>query len=149
MPWIPFETRSTGLQQQIEAAASSGTPAQSAADLYNQHDLGLLAEAELAAWLERVSAASSAEVAAESAIDQAPQELPEIRESEAFDTRSLRWLRINARTAADKAYAKQLYRQTLFKLWRKHIAATGQTYYPPLRDDLANHSSWMTNQDHN
>lgn len=149
MPWIPLESRSAELRQQITVAASLASPAQSASDLYNQNDLGLLAEPELAAWLQQALTGSSAQTAARSTSTVEQEELPVLRESEAFDTHPLRWLRLNARTAGDKARAKQLYRQTLFKLWRKHVAATGQTYYPPLRDDLANHFTWMANPDHN
>lgn len=149
MPWIPFESRSAALQQQITEAASLASPEQSASDLYNENDLGLLAEAQLAAWLQQALASSTVQPPAGDAQALGAEKLPELRESEAFDMRSLRWLRLNARTAADKAYAKQLYRQTLFKLWRKHVAASGETYYPELRDDLLDKFRELTDHDHN
>jgi hypothetical protein len=58
-------------------------------------------------------------------------------------------VRLNGRTAADKAYAKQRYRQLLFELWRKHIAETGETYYPKLRNDLMDRYSLMSDPNHN
>lgn len=69
-----------------------------------------------------------------------------ISESEKFDARSLQWLRINARVQEDRAHATKLYRLCLFELWRKHIAETGQTYYPKLRNDLLDHYRLMTNE---
>lgn len=145
MPWIPFESRSVEHQQQITTVASGSSPELTPADLYNQNDLGLLADAELTSWLCQALAETSS--SAPSAPE--PEPLPELSESEAFDARSLRWLRLNGRTAADKAYAKQRYRQLLFELWRKHVAETGETYYPKLRNDLVNHFDLMTDPDRN
>lgn len=144
MAWIPFEARDAELQQKITTAAAAAQPPRSAADFYNQHDLGHLEPAQLSRWLEEAvvqgSAAPSQDTEAES--------LPEITETEAFDARSLRWLRLNGRTSADKTYAKQRYRQMLFELWRKHIADTGQTYYPMLREDLMDRFRVLSDQDH-
>lgn len=72
-------------------------------------------------------------------LDSPTEEMQPIGEWEAFDARSLRWLRLNARTAADRQYATKLHRLLIIELWRKHIAETGQTYYPKLRDDLMDH----------
>ncbi len=145
MPWIPFESRSIDQQQQINAVAKGSSPELAPADLYNHNDLGLLADAELTSWLQQslAQASSSAAPTAE------PEPLLEIGESGAFDARSLRWIRLNGRTSADKAYAKQRYRQLLFELWRKHIADTGETYYPKLRNDLMDRFSLMSDPDHN
>lgn len=143
MAWIPFEARDTALQQQIASAAESVQPPLSAEDFYNQHDLGLMDPAQLSSWLVETGAKES--VAPQQ--DTAPETLPEITETEAFDARSLRWLRLNGRTSADKAYAKERYRQMLFELWRKHVADTGQTYYPKLREDLMERFLVLSDQD--
>lgn len=144
MAWVPFEAREASLQQQIGAAAAATKPVLSPGDFYNQHDLGLMDSSQLSTWL-----AGSVIQEAVGAVQ--PKENPdppqEISESEALDARSLRWLRLNGRTAADKTYAKRCYRRLLFELWRKHIADTGQTYYPELRDDLMDHFQLLLDQD--
>lgn len=95
----------------------------------------------------QVSIQKSGEVPANSDPLDAPLDtLSPISESEAFDARSLRWLRINARQQEDRAHATKLYRLCLFALWRKHLAETGQTYYPKLRNDLLDHYRLMTNE---
>lgn len=144
MAWIPFEARDAELQQKITTAAAAAQPPRSAADFYNQHDLGHLEPAQLSSWLDEAVVQGSAAPPQ----DTEPESLPEITETEAFDARSLRWLRLNGRTSADKNYAKQRYRQMLFELWRKHIADTGQTYYPMLREDLMDRFRVLSDQDH-
>jgi len=147
MPWIPLESRSSELQRQVAAASSAA--ASPSADFYNQNDLGLLADGELFVWLVQAEAGAKAQNQHASEPDSEPEDLPEIGESGASDARSLRWVRLNGRTAADKAYAKQRYRQLLFELWRKHIAETGETYYPKLRNDLMDRYSLMSDPNHN
>lgn len=83
------------------------------------------------------------QMSAEETSDPAP-----LRESEVMDARSLRWIRMNGRSAGDKAVAKSRYQQILFDLWRKHIAATGETYYPLLRNDLSDHAQFLADPDH-
>lgn len=144
MAWIPFEARDASLQQQIGAAAAATKPVLSPADFYNHHDLGLMDPAQLSTWL---SESLTSQTVSASKSEEDPEPPQEISESEAFDVRSLRWLRLNGRTAADKTYAKQRYRRLLFELWRKHIADTGQTYYPELRDDLMDHFQLLLDQD--
>ena len=48
----------------------------------------------------------------------------------------LGWLRLNAEASEDRSYADNLYKQILFDLWTRHVAKTGQTYYPPIQDEL-------------
>ena len=79
----------------------------------------------------------------EEEIDKPIEILQPIKESEAFEAKSLRWLRKNARTATDRYYATMLYRLLIIDLWRKYIAETGQTYYPKLRNDLMDHYRLM------
>ena len=48
----------------------------------------------------------------------------------------LGWLRLNGETAEDRDYAENIYQQILFDLWARHVAKTGETYYPPIQDEL-------------
>jgi len=75
-------------------------------------------------------------------------DLAPVGESEAMDARSLRWIRMNGRTAEDKAVAKRRYQEILFDLWRKHIAVTGETYYPKLRNDMTDRAKFLADPDH-
>lgn len=144
MAWIPFEARDASLQQQVSTAAAAAQPLLAPDDFYNQHDLGLMDPGQLSRWLDN---ALAKQASTPSRSENREESQSEISESEAFDVRTLRWVRLNGRTAADKAYAKQRYRRLLFELWRKHIADTGQTYYPELRDDLMDHYKWLSDQD--
>jgi len=143
MPWTPLATRSAEIVDQITKICSiSGTIPE---EIYNQNNLGLMNDSELESWL-----GNAMNTAVQQAEPANPQEsLPEITESEESDARSLRWVRLNGRTAADKSYAKDLYRFMLFQLWRKHVAETGQTYYPPLRDDVWDHYQLISDSTRN
>ena len=127
MAWTPLTSRAESLQQSVQLAAEQSNPPASADSIYNQNDLGLLSDADLDTWLTQASLTAPAE---------APLEPPVLREEDRYSTKTLRWLQQNAVTAADKALAKQRYRELLFDLWRKHVAQTGQAWYPPLRNDL-------------
>ena len=50
--------------------------------------------------------------------------------------RSLSYIRTNGLTIEDREYADQRYYEIVFKLWARHVAKTGQTYYPPLQREL-------------
>ena len=63
------------------------------------------------------------------------------------EVKPLGWLRRNGATEEDRAYADKLYRRTLFDLWTRHVAKTGQTYYPPLEDELIDEHQLLTDQD--
>lgn len=127
MAWTPLGNRAESLQQNLQLAAEQSSPPASTESFYNQNDLGLLSDLELETWLSQASLP---------ALSEAPLDPPELREEDRYSTKTLRWLQQNAVTAADKALAKQRYRELLFDLWRKHVAQTGQAWYPPLRNDL-------------
>ena len=59
-----------------------------------------------------------------------------IRREELREVRTLGWLRRNASNKEDKAYAEKLYRKTLFELYTRHISLTGETYYPPMHNEI-------------
>ncbi len=50
--------------------------------------------------------------------------------------RTLSYIRTNGETIEDREYADQKYYEIVFKLWARHVAKTGQTYYPPLQREL-------------
>ena len=127
MAWTPLSSRAESLQQSVQLAAEQSNPPAPVESFYNQKDLGLLSDADLETWLSQASPPAPAE---------APLAPPVLREEDRYSTKTLRWLQQNAVTAADKALAKQRYRELLFDLWRKHVAQTGQAWYPPLRNDL-------------
>ena len=58
------------------------------------------------------------------------------RREELRQVKSLGWLRRNGKNKADRDYAQNLYRKTLFQLYTRHVALTGQTYYPPIWNEI-------------
>ena len=59
----------------------------------------------------------------------------------------LGWLRLNAEASEDRDYAEDIYRQTLFDLWTRHVAKTGETYYPPIQDELLEEYNLESDED--
>jgi hypothetical protein len=127
MPWTPLSSRDATLQQQLVQCADHETNSPSPEEFYNSSELGLLSDTELGRWISDRLRMSSA---------QAPLPLPTLRDGDSYDTKDLGWLQDNAASADDKAWARREYRRILFKLWRMHVASTGETWYPPLLDDL-------------
>ena len=64
------------------------------------------------------------------------QNVPVQNEGDAFSAKTLRYLKSNANTAEERRYAETLYYDILLDLWRQHVMQTGETYYPPLAEDL-------------
>ena len=58
------------------------------------------------------------------------------RREELRQVKSLGWLRRNGKNKADRDYAEKIYRKTLFDLYSRHVSLTGETYYPPMWDDI-------------
>ncbi len=56
-------------------------------------------------------------------------------DSDSRQVRSLRWLMFNG-TNEDRSYSQQLYEEILIDLWKQHVFLTGDTYYPPLQNEL-------------
>jgi hypothetical protein len=128
MPWTPLSTRSTRLQGLLGQCADDASV--SADDLYNNSELGLLSDDDLESWLqERLK----------SAADSSPLPLPALRDGDSYQAETLGWLQDNAYSPEDKAWATKEYRKNLFQLWRKYVADTGETWYPPLLNDLKDH----------
>jgi len=60
--------------------------------------------------------------------------------------RSIGWIRKNGRTTEDREYADMLYQVLLLDLWYKHVAETGETFYPPLQNELLDEYTLQSNQ---
>ena len=137
MAWIPLETRSAELRAAVQAKAAKEGTDTSAQAFYDANELGLLDEAKLLTWLNKnvedpVDQAFAPDPAAVAAnATKAP-----LREEDLYMVKTLGWLMQNANTLEDKAIARKRYRILLFDLWRKYLAQTGETWYPPLREDL-------------
>lgn len=128
MAWIPLSNRSAELRSALERWHSQSGSTAELEEQYNQQDFGLLSEAQL---LERINPAVAAPAPAASA---APA--PRLREGDAFEVKSLRYLRNSAETAEDRRWAETLHDSMLLELWLQHVTETGDTYYPPLAEDL-------------
>ena len=68
-----------------------------------------------------------------------------INEGDAFSTKSLRFLKSNGSSVEDRRFAETLFYDILIGLWRQHVMQTGETYYPPLAEDL--YELYRFNQD--
>ena len=56
-------------------------------------------------------------------------------DSDSRQVRSLHWLMFNGKSD-ERDYAKMMYRKILVELWKQHVSRTGDTYYPPLQNEL-------------
>jgi len=135
VPWIPLESRSKQILDGLERLRCSEASELSLPEYYNQNDLGQLPEVDL---IERFS---SIAITAQAQEVELPSVLPDqmqtvYHEGEGFNVKSLRWLRQNSLTVADRKYAQLKYQEILFDLWCKHVVDTGETYYPGLADDI-------------
>lgn len=128
MAWIPLDMRSAELRSALEHWQSQSDSTTELEEQYNQQDFGLLSEAQL---LERITSAAAAPASA----SQVPP-APRLREGDAFEVKSLRYLRNSAETAEDRRWAETLHDSMLLELWLQHVTETGDTYYPPLAEDL-------------
>ena len=60
--------------------------------------------------------------------------------------RSVGWIRKNGQTTDDREYADMLYQELLLDLWYRHVAETGETYYPPLQNELLDEYTLQSNE---
>ena len=58
------------------------------------------------------------------------------RFEEKKEVKQLDWLMQNGNTKEDREYAKKIYKSTLIELYARHVAKTGQTYYPPMQEEI-------------
>lgn len=145
MAWISLQSRSVELQTAVQAKATEQGSGLTPQDFYDSNELGLLDDAALSAWLSKenqdpVDQPFTPDPTAASAV----LTTKPLREEEAYAVKTLGWLMQNANTLEDKVIAQKIYRTRLFNLWRKHLAQTGETWYPPLREDLWEHYQYLT-----
>jgi len=138
MAWIPLESRSSALQADVQSKASQLGQDTTAQAFYDENELGLLDEAGLSAWLSKESEDPVDQPFATDPIVVPASNLTKasLREEDIYMVKTLGWLMQNAKTLEDKVIARRKYRILLFDLWRKYLAQTGETWYPPLREDL-------------
>lgn len=118
MAWISFANRPSDLRASIESKCIREGFSGAAEDFYNDHEYGLLSDSELRE--ELVS----------------PRTQTSLEEGRAFEVKTLRYLRNNADQAEDRQWAEIVHNSLLLDLWLQHVAETGDTYYPPLAEDL-------------
>lgn len=138
MAWVPFDQRPQELRQKLEKKLASNGSSQSVIDYYNYNDLGLISDEALNKYIQDASSSTSDSPLIDIKQGHNLQETDEklVNEGDAFSAKSLRFLKSNANTAEERRYAETLYYEILFDLWRQHVMQTGETYYPPLAEDL-------------
>ncbi len=146
MAWIPLRDRSTGLQASLDRLQKELGWKISVDDYYNQQEYGLLTEQQL---VERISRLQPVTDIPEVAAGDPQSPSPQIREGKAFEQKSLRYLRNNADCADDRRWAEALHDSMLLELWLQHVTETGDTYYPPLADDLFDSYQLLEGGHHN
>jgi len=125
MAWIPLNQRPAELRKALETLQQQRGGNPTVEELYNQQEFGLLSDQQLA---ERLAALQTTSPVA------APP--PRFREGQAFEVKSLRYLRNSAATAEDRRWAETLHDTMLLELWLQHVTESGDTYYPALAEDL-------------
>ena len=139
---------------------------------YFQEKLGLLTDQQLEQHLQNLDLA----VASDHTDSEAPIAMPQKTDAETFlkaqeplnysirvpteesvssdpiyledvrQVRSIGWIRKNGSTTEDREYADLLYQVVLLDLWYRHVAETGETYYPPLQNELLDEYTLQSNQ---
>jgi len=145
MAWIEFSARSEEIKKTITSHLQSRQSEVDAESYYNNNELGLLDDASVKDFL-KVEASPQDSVPAEKTLGEILQPAYlELEEDDLYSVKTLRWLQQNGNSPEDKIHAKKQYRRIVFDLWRKRMARTGETWYPPLRDDLWERYKLMAN----
>ena len=147
MPWIPYNKRPANLRQKLEAKIKSSDPEKVAFDYYNAQELGLINDEQFDKHIQESFSFNPIQKAAkmnENANDEQRINAP-LNEGDAFSAKSLRYLKSNGNSVEDRRFAETLYYDILIDLWRQHVMQTGETYYPPLAEDL--YELYRFNQD--
>jgi len=168
MNWIDLGQRPDHLRSQIlETIKALGKDPQ----FYFTEKLGLLVDSELENYLNQLLAnglSSSLSAQASSTNDSKAKinssinennfsrssssvsmehllQSEEIRPEDIRQVRTVGWLRQNAITQDDRDYAESIYNKIVLELWCRHVSETGQTYYPPLQNDLLEEFTLISN----
>ncbi len=146
MPWIPIEQRDQSTIGSLKALLHKADKTVSFETLYNEKDLGMLANSEFSTEAGQViKSLLNKEISTEASSNSKSNntadstEDAELREGDLYNSKSLRYLKVNAETKADRQWAESLYAELLLDLWRQYVMQTGETYYTPLADDLFNY----------
>lgn len=148
MPWTELSQRPEHLKalvlRTLHAAGKSP-------HFYFQEKLGTLTDTELESYLN--SLVNSA--MATSGSPEPPQSAEFIKHDLSLErmptedirqVRSVGWIRKNGLTEEDRRQAEKVYREIVLDLWYKHVAETGQTYYPPLQNELLDEYTFQASQ---
>ena len=148
MAWITFSNREQTSKDLLDQFLNDSGLQVEAESYYNQNDLGLLTNNELTSKINQLKSSikpDSNTIRESQAIKQntntVESSLPSddsrmISEGDSYNCKSLRYLRSHAETAEDREWANKLYSLNLLDLWRQHVMESGETYYPPLAEDL-------------
>lgn len=148
MPWTELGQRPEHLRTLVVKTlqATGKTP-----HFYFQEKLGTLSDTELESYLD--SLANSAMIANRNLETSGPAEsiqhdLPQARvlPEDIRQVRSIGWIRKNGLTEEDRQQAEKMYSEIVMDLWYKHVAETGQTYYPPLQNELLDEYTLQASQ---
>lgn len=148
MAWITFSNCEPGIKEQLNQFLSESGIQVDAETYYNDNELGLLSHAELLDKIKQLKLSSNISsmeqqesnvtinnVSNEDSIS--PSNVSSmISEGDSYNCKSLRYLRSHAETEEDREWANKLYSLNLLDLWRQHVMESGETYYPPLAEDL-------------
>lgn len=148
MAWRELSKRPERLRADVLATlrATGKTP-----QFYFEEKLGTLSDTELENYLNSLTHSAKmtnskleSSQPSESMKEDVPRErvLPE----DVRQVRSIGWLRKNGLTDGDRQQAEKMYREIVLDLWYKYVAETGQTYYPPLQNELLDEYTLQANQ---
>lgn len=132
MPWIPLQSRPAKIKNLVAEAAKLPSFNLPPEDFYNEFDYGLMSDEQLSKKLLSVHGISRNRAS----ITEIAECDEDLRENEASEVHSLRYLKEHAQTLADREWANLLHDELLIKLWMQYVEETGETFYPPLSDDL-------------
>lgn len=119
MAWLPYASRDAALRDSIDKLHLIEARGGSSEDFYNEKEFGMLSDDQLRDELNS------------SLVDR-----PRLEEGNAFEVRSLRFLRNSAEQADDRRWAEIVHDSIILELWLQYVAETGDTYYPPMSEDL-------------
>jgi hypothetical protein len=122
------------LQNLLFASTSGDTTSEATSNLPPMADAGTLLKAQ------ESTNYSNRDQARES-VSSDPIYLEDVRQ-----VRSIGWIRKNGRSTEDREYADMLYQVLLLDLWYRHVAETGETYYPPLQNELLDEYTLISNE---
>ena len=155
MPWTPLQKRDQALQSRFSEMLLKLGKQDEADDFYNNNDLGQLDSDAFSARVEEIKQGQNSDHSPtitnksdhEKTIDNDSSASNQIEEGDEYSSKSLRYLRSHADTPEARQRADLLYSQILLDLWRQYVMESGETYYPPLAEDLFEFYQFHQEQD--